>query len=192
MIPATFEDKKLIIDILSQSFDTNKSVNYVVKQDSKRKQRIRKLMDYVFEMCWHYGEIYLSPDKDGVVLILLPDKKKSFWKTTKLDLSLALHVVGPGRVVKVLRREGRIKKYHPAKMIYLWFIGIEPGQQGKGIGSRLLKGILELSTHKNLPVYLETSTQENVPFYQKAGFQVYQELNFGSALYLFRREVEDR
>lgn len=33
-------DKQLVIEILTEAFDDNKSVNYVVKQDGKRVERI--------------------------------------------------------------------------------------------------------------------------------------------------------
>jgi hypothetical protein len=60
MIQAAYKDKYLVVDILTKAFDSNKSVNYVVKQDRKREKRIRKLMDYSFELCWESGEVYLS------------------------------------------------------------------------------------------------------------------------------------
>ena len=39
MRKATSSDKSTILDILTKSFDTNKSVNYVVKQDRRRIDR---------------------------------------------------------------------------------------------------------------------------------------------------------
>lgn len=36
MIKAVYTDKALIVDILTKSFDTNQSVNYIVKQDENR------------------------------------------------------------------------------------------------------------------------------------------------------------
>ena len=60
MIQAQHADKALVIDILCKSFDQNKSVNYIVKQDSRRKQRIRILMNYSFEVCYRFGNVYLS------------------------------------------------------------------------------------------------------------------------------------
>lgn len=39
-------DKDLIVEILTKSFDANSSINYIVKQDVKRVDRIRALMDY--------------------------------------------------------------------------------------------------------------------------------------------------
>lgn len=57
MKKATYRDKDLIVDILAKSFDTNQSVNYIVKQDNRRLQRIKALMDYSFEVCYLFGDI---------------------------------------------------------------------------------------------------------------------------------------
>ena len=75
MIRADYKDKELIVNILVRSFDQNKSVNYIVKQDSKRAQRIKKMMEYSFDVCYLFGVIYMSDDKLGCALIVMPDKK---------------------------------------------------------------------------------------------------------------------
>lgn len=48
MIPADYKDKELVVDILTKSFADNKSVNYIIKQDGKRIERIKNLMRYSF------------------------------------------------------------------------------------------------------------------------------------------------
>jgi len=48
----------------------------MVKQDKKRNLRIRKLMAYLFDVCYLYGGVYLTDDKSGCALILFPDKKR--------------------------------------------------------------------------------------------------------------------
>ena len=190
MIQATYKDKSLIVDILTKSFDTNKSVNYVIIQDNKRERRIHKLMDYSFELCWMFGEIYLTPDKKGVVLILLPHKKKTTLYGIWQDLTLAFCSVGITRAFKVLDRESKIKKYHPKEFMYLWYIGVIPQEQSKGIGSSLLQEIINLGNQRNLPVYLETSTERNLPLYKRFNFKIYQELIFDYTLYLFKKEPD--
>jgi hypothetical protein len=67
MIKANYGDKERIIKILAQSFDDNKSVNYIIPQDKKRKQRIRQLMAYSFDICLQYGKVFLSDDKKACV-----------------------------------------------------------------------------------------------------------------------------
>lgn len=190
MIPASYKDKSLVADILTRAFDSNKSVNYVVKQDSKRVHRIRKLMEYSFEVCWRFGEIYLTDDKNGVLLNLLPEKKKATVKSILLDISLILNSIGLSRVFKVLERESKIKLNHPRNFIYLWYIGILPEYQGKGLGSSLLKEIIKIGDNRKLPVFLETSTKENLPLYQRFGFQIYHQIDFDSKLYLLKKEPE--
>ncbi len=71
MIRADYKDKELIVDILTNSFNDNKSVNYIIKQDDKRLQRIRNLMDYSIEVCYEFGDVFLSNDKTGCALIVL-------------------------------------------------------------------------------------------------------------------------
>jgi len=66
MIRAFKEDKKRVIDILASSFNDNKSVNYILKQDQNRVQRIRSLMAYSFDICQTFGDVFLSDDKNAV------------------------------------------------------------------------------------------------------------------------------
>lgn len=187
MIKGTREDKSLVIDILSKAFDKNNSVNFVVKQDAKRMNRICALMDYSFEVCYRFGDIFLSDDKKACALILYPDKQKA---TIRLDLKLVFNCIGLSRAKKVLDRNAKIKSCYPTKeLAYLWFIGVDPEQQGKGLGTVFLKEVIAFTNEMKRPMYLETSMLQNLPFYKNLGFEVYQELNFGHQLYLMRKAV---
>lgn len=55
---------------------------------------------------------------------------------------------------------------------YLGVIGVDPGLQGKGVGTRLLEAFCEMSAGDGLSggVYLETAQPTNVAFYERAGF----------------------
>lgn len=108
MIRANYKDKELIIDILTHSFDNNKSVNYIIKQDRKRIERIRKLMNYSFEICYMYGDVFLSIDRTVCELIVLPDKKKTTLKSILLDLKLIFMCTGFSNAIKAMERESKI------------------------------------------------------------------------------------
>jgi len=189
MIKARPSDKEQILDILTPAFNTNKSVNYVVRQDSRRTDRIRHLMDYSVEVCREWGEVLLSEDRQASALLLYPHTKKSGLRTILLDLKLAVKSVGLANLQKVMSRESKIKAFHPRQpFLYLWFVGVAPEKQGEGIGSRLMAEIIRESEKQELPIYLETSTRENLPFYQKFGFTIYEELDFGFPFYLLKRD----
>ena len=146
---ADYKDKYLIIDILTKSFDTNQSVNYIAKQDEKRLKRISALMDYSFEVCYLFGDVFLSDDRKACALILYPDKKKTTFKSVLLDIKLILSCIGVENIKKALVRESKIKQLQPKElMYYLWFIGVDPEYQNEGIGSIFLNEIIKDSKHK--------------------------------------------
>ncbi len=57
---ATLNDKELVADILTRSFVDNKSVNYIIKQDEKKEQRLKRLMEYSFDICNLFGDVFIS------------------------------------------------------------------------------------------------------------------------------------
>lgn len=188
MRKSSSSDKPAILDILTKSFDDNKSVNYVVKQDQHRIERIRKLMEYSFNMCEAFGEVWISDDQQACALILFPDRKRSSLRTVLWDLKLAHSVIGLGRVGGVLKREALIKANHPKEpFAYLWFVGVNPQSQGKGIGSAFMHEVISECESKRRPIYLETSMERNLPFYKKFGFEVFHTLQLSYTLYQLRR-----
>jgi ribosomal protein S18 acetylase RimI-like enzyme len=188
MRKATFSDKSTILDLLTRSFDDNKSVNYVVKQDVNRVDRIRRLMEYSFNMCNEFGEVWISDDQQACALILFPDLKGTSVQTILWDLKLALRVIGVNRIGAILKREAMIKSNHPKEPIaYLWFIGVSQNVQGKGIGSAFLQEIVGEYERRQRPIYLETSMQRNLPFYKKFGFEIFRSLELTYTLYQLRK-----
>ncbi|HTK21055.1 MAG TPA: GNAT family N-acetyltransferase [Mucilaginibacter sp.] len=180
-------DKNLVIDILSQSFESNLSVNYIIKDGAGRKDALRALMDYSYEMCSLFGSVWLSDDRKACALVLYPQNRRTTLKAIMLDLKLIIKAIGLSGIKRALDRESKIKAKQPKEaMAYLWFIGVEPSQQQKGIGSKLLKEVIADATARNLPVFLETSTTPNLPWYERFGFKIYDQLTLTYTLYFLR------
>jgi ribosomal protein S18 acetylase RimI-like enzyme len=187
MIAANYTDKALIVDILSKSFDDNKSVNYIIIQDMKREQRLKKLISYSFELCYRYGKVFISNDKKACALVILPAKKKSTLYSIYLDLNLIFCCIGFKNIRKVMKRESKIKELQmKGNIYYLWFIGVYPDEQHKGIGTNLLNELIKDAHAEHRTVCLETSTLKNIPWYQKFGFSIYNELNLGYQLFFLK------
>lgn len=145
-------------------------------------------MEYSFDICNLFGDVFISDDRKACALIVVPDRKKVTVKSILLDIKMALSVTGLSNIKKAIIRESAIKKIHPAvPLYYLWFIGVEPSQQGKGIGSKLLNEIIQKGLSENKTICLETSTLKNIPWYEKHGFKTYRELDFGYNLYCMKR-----
>jgi hypothetical protein len=113
MIRAEYKDKERIVEILTNSFQDNKSVNYILKQDQKRVQRIRNLMAYSFDFCYMFGDVFLSEDKSGCALLVFPEKKKMTVKSIFLNVKLMFTCSGLSNVKKTLHSEWKIRKLQP-------------------------------------------------------------------------------
>ena len=192
MFQADKSHKEKVIEILSECFEKNKTVNWIVKQDSKKQERIRDLMDYSFEACIETGEIYLTDDLTGVIIYSNSDDKLPILEEAYLTLQFVLKVTGIDGIGKALRREQYINQFHPKdqEFIYIWFIGLKKTEQGRGIGSAMLREVINISNKENLPIYHETSNEKNLNFYQKHGFEVYHispEDIFGFKLYFLKK-----
>src|SRR5690554_2463762 len=110
MRKAELADKGKVISILTEAFFDNRSVNYIVQNDARIKDRIRYLMEYSFEQCLLSGEVYISDDGNACALVQYFDRKKTNLNTVMLDLKLILKSVGIRNVGKVLKRESTINK----------------------------------------------------------------------------------
>lgn len=188
MIKASYDDRENVVFLLAQAFKDNQSVNYILKQDKYKTSRIYALMEYSFDTCFHFGEVYLSNDKSACALLLPSNSKPTNLRSIWLDVKLILNAIGISRISLALRREAAIKeKQYKAGIQYLWFIGVDPSFQHKGVGTALLKEILTKSDQDGLTVCLETSTVENLPWYERAGFKVYDELDLGYKLFFLKR-----
>jgi len=188
MIQAEYTDKELVVDILANAFKNNKSVNYIITQDEKKEQRVRRLMEYSFGLCYRYGKVVLTTDKKACALILFPDKKRISLYSICLDMYLVFSCIGLLNVKRAMERESKIKQLQLKNNVYyLWFIGVYPVEQNKGIGSMLLNNIINDAHEQQRIICLETSTVRNIPWYEKFGFQIYDQLNLGYTLFFLKK-----
>lgn len=190
MKKAKTTDKNDVVKILSNSFADNRSVNWVIK----KKKNIDKLMSYCFDVCTDSDGTFISEDRKGALLFDLPNSQKhnKFMELIN-EAFFAITVVGLHRVLKVLKREAYVKKMHPkGEFIYLWFVGVLQDRQQTGVGSKLVKSLIEIAKKEGLPIYLETSNPDNLPFYKKHGFEMFHEWNSpitGFTIWFFKLTV---
>ena len=62
--------------------------------------------------------------------------------------------------------------YHPREAHWhLPLIGVHPDSQGRGVGSALLRQVLDRCDRDSVPAYLEATSPRNVALYQRNGFE---------------------
>ena len=191
MIEATYSHRKLAVEILTKSFDSNKSVEYVIKGGAKRQQQIKSLMEYAFDMCMLFGEVYVSNNNMACALVLFPHQKRTTLKSIELDMKFLFYCSSIKKILQILKREEAIYSNHADEQYaHLWFLGVLPKEQGKGYGTKLLNELADHYSKKRLNIYLETSALPTVPWYKKQGFTEVKELQFNTPLVMLKKEMD--
>lgn len=100
-------------------------------------------------------------------------------------------------VVKMLKFDSfasRIKKkYVDEKTWYLYSFAVVKTERGRGIGSKLLRPMLNYFDNEKQSCYLETLKAENISIYQHYGFKLMEEVKVPGTdmtLYAMLREAE--
>jgi GNAT superfamily N-acetyltransferase len=60
----------------------------------------------------------------------------------------------------------------PADVMYLDAIGVDPSQQGRGVGTALMRVGIEQARELGVDAFLETAVEANVTYYERFGFEV--------------------
>jgi hypothetical protein len=181
MIKATYNDKPFVVDILTQAYDSNSSVNYLIRQDNERTLRIKQLVEYAFETCWQSGEVYLSNDRKGAALLLRHDKEQTTVTSLLRDIKFAVSTIGILHLARVMAVEKYKKRTRPKldNYLYFWWYGVKPGYQGEGAAKELRDEIFALADKRGLPILAETTGEKHSRVYQRWGLTLYHQWTTG-------------
>ena len=142
------------------------------------------------ENCLENEVVYISETGNSCTLIKYLDQKRKSLIVWIWDLKLAIRGIGLFRF-PILKGESSIEAVQPNEpFLYVWFIGVDLGNQGRGEGSKLLIAVLALANEINLLVCLESSTERNFRWYENFGFSVYTSSDqFGFPFYFYRKDM---
>ncbi len=139
-----------------------------------------------------HGEVWTTPDRAGAALWAPPTMPRP----GAMDLVRILPVlpylsVWGRKTPDVIRLLAAYERARPRQAHwYLGTLGTDPDRQGRGVGSALLRVVLDRLDADAVPAYLESSKQRNLAFYARHGFEVTGEILTprGPTLWLMWRE----
>ena len=138
----------------------------------------RLLMDISLKTMTEDAVIYADSEELNGFAVWLPlgftgNKTLPFLANGGLDL--ILHS-GPGIIGRLLTYENLAMKlketYTNHVDWYLFNLSVSSKAQGKGIGSKLMRPMLEFCDQENMVCYLETNKESNVTIYQRYDFKL--------------------
>ena len=175
---ATRADADALVDVLVRSFDADPVANWFVRQDERRAEGFEAFFGTaVRQLTLPHGEVYTTADRAGAALWVPPGRWRMGWARQLLLLPRGLRASGPRGLPRSLRSLAALDRLHPRwPHLYGMFIGVDPDQQGRGIGSALMRTVIERCDRTGLPAYLEGTAEDNVRLYERFGFRTVQQL----------------
>lgn len=176
---ATKADTPLLADILADAFEDDPVLRWIMPQADHDKRFMTADIHHVYmphKHCWVLengagAACWLPPGKAMKSLPLL----SAFRVFAPIVREHGLAPLKRGNVIEQTFKRQRPKEPH----YYLHIIGARRAQQGKGVGSALLKHCLAKVDEDRMPAYLESSNVSNVPLYERYGFRVKHQSQLG-------------
>lgn len=140
-------------------------------------RRLEAFFDVCLRTGLRRGHTYATDGDAGAAIWAPPDVEVfDDEHLEELVLLLAGHL--GGRAELVGEAFARLSEAHPQDVphFYLFVLGTDPDRRGEGLGTTLLRRVLDTCDGEGLPAYLESSDPRNVPLYERHGFHVVQEL----------------
>ncbi|MCF2139992.1 MAG: GNAT family N-acetyltransferase [Candidatus Lokiarchaeota archaeon] len=208
------KDVKMAGDRLAEIFFEDPTSIYGLPDINKRQDKLRYAFRSIAHVCLKYGSLYAtSPDLEGLIgflnvsnynqferrFILSSIKKGIFRMGLGTIHRLSLfgkeikrnHILYKLKSIKLITNQSKTAKiFHP--YIYLMVIGVQKDHRGKGIGTKMLRFVIDESENQQLPIFLETELEQNVRFYEKNGFNIVEQVNVkkaGVTIWFMSREL---
>lgn len=171
---ATAGDVAGIAESLAKAFRDDPVTEWWLPDKSSRMRRVFEEI-FLKRICLPHDETYTTEDLAGGALWMPPGE----WQLGFADnLRLLPHMAAAFArgLPRVMRSLGHMDAKHPHEPhYYLFIVGVEPEWQGKGIGSTLMRPVLDRCDRERLPAYLEATTPRNRELYRRIGFEVAEE-----------------
>jgi ribosomal protein S18 acetylase RimI-like enzyme len=178
-VQATAADVEEVSRTLSDAFAVDPHISWFMRDDARRDAaRLAFFRMLVGGEGFTQGRID-RPAGGGAAAIWMPFE---WLRPTPLmaelrGLPAMLRATGLARFGRLMAIRADMDAHHPLDRphAYLWFLGVAPAAQGRGIGSALLRAANARLDAEGLPAYLETGTTRNVALYERHGFKVLSE-----------------
>lgn len=179
---ATVGDISALAATLARAFARDPYYLFLAGDAPERNQRMRDgwsgLLRHASNRLSH---TYTTDDHAGVALWHPPGYTGAGFLDSLRLLPSVTRLAGSWRRLRDVSRavaalEERRHHHAPGPHYYLSVLGVEPERQGEGIGTALMRPVIELADADGTPAYLETATGRNVLLYERVGFAVVEEL----------------
>lgn len=158
---------------LGRAFQDDPVFTWVLPDERRRQRTLAPGFELFLRRIWiGLGETYAGGDAVGGAIWHPP----GLWRLSsreQLCLLPGFARVWGRTTPRALRSLLALEGGHPAEPhYYLAVLGVEPAEQGRGLGSQLMHPVLSRCDRDGVGAYLEASSPANCALYERHGFVV--------------------
>lgn len=178
---ASKEDTEAIKNLVKKVFREDPLMTWFLLQDHRRNAAMETFYDFmVTSYCLPHDLCWVTTDVSGAALWTPPGKWELSLMRQLSMIGVIIRSFGWRNLLLKFSERQKIDRRHPRKPhYYLAALGVSKELRGQGVGSALIKPILDRSDQEGIGCYLETSLKRNLSFYQRHGFIVTEQLGVG-------------
>jgi GNAT superfamily N-acetyltransferase len=185
-------DVATLTPMLVRAFMDDPVAVWACRSDGLRAKMLEGMYVARLRQLLRHEEVWTNPGRSSAAVWVPPER----WKTSlREDAALIRSFLHPRLLVRLpLLAVGLkgVQRSHPRTPPhwYLSLLGTDPGAQGHGFGSAVLRPVLEQCDRDGVGAYLESSKPRNLDFYARYGFRVTGEvrLPFGPTMWPMWRD----
>jgi GNAT superfamily N-acetyltransferase len=177
---ATKDDLPDLAQTLAEAFFTDPVFEWWIPDLDRRREILPGFFEVINEATISGDELYVTDDAVGGAVWLPPGGQPSEEDMAALAPLLEQateEYAGPLFELLALMEEKHPQEPH----YYLFILGTRPQWQSQGIGSALMKIVLERADREGTPAYLEATSEGSKRLYLRHGFEVTGELRLRDA-----------
>ena len=173
---------------LADAFLYNKDpYGFLIEDIQKRKECLNSFFKNEFSRLYKHSNI-IANNQECESIIVYGNKKEmdtiSYYTYSNMMNFVKLIFKGNISISETWKLAKFDDKYQnaiknvklPEDTLCILYFGTKSNNQGKGLGSKLLKYVIKTANNERKNIYLDNTEEKNVSYYKKFGFEVIKEI----------------
>jgi ribosomal protein S18 acetylase RimI-like enzyme len=161
----------VLADVVGRAFLDDPMIRWPMAEAPDMHARVARFFSVIYGPLIDDGNILEAGDGAGFAHWVPPGSASDALDTTD-ELMAALTSLTDDGGARYDVLWAWIEERVPDDVWYLDMVAVDPAEQGKGIGSALVRFGLERAATEGADSFLETSVPDNVAYYERFGFRV--------------------
>jgi ribosomal protein S18 acetylase RimI-like enzyme len=169
---ATAQDLPALVETLSAAFFADPFMTWWIPDPERRRVLLPACFEIIVDTHHPLDELYTTDPVPAAGAVWAPPGGQPTAEQAEEVVGWLVEAAEE-TADRVLYALERMAEQHPREPhAYLFLVGARPTWQGRGLGSALLREVLQGCDRDGVPAYLEATSVGNIRLYRRHGFEV--------------------